>query len=70
LNYAKKNCSKCRKSDIKLNWKNSQWKQKYKNCNYYFVEKYRKTPKIKSEKIFNDWLFEWYLSRQIWIQNW
>lgn len=46
-------------------------KQKYKckKCNFCFVDKDRKTPIIKTEKIFNDWLNEWYSSRQLWCQN-
>lgn len=54
-----------------MNWKNIQWKQKYKCkiCNYCFVDKIRKIPKIKTESIFNDWLKEWYSTRQLWLQK-
>ena len=46
-------------------------KQKYKckKCNFCFVDKERKTRVIKTEKIFNDWLNEWYSSRQLWLQK-
>ena len=60
-----KNCPKCRNSKIKLNWKNSDLKQKYKckKCNFCFVDKDRKTPVIKTEKIFNDCLKKWYIHK-------
>jgi len=54
-----------------LNGKNQKWIQKYrcKKCNYSFINKDRKTPKIKTDKIFDDWLNEWYSSRQLWLQK-
>lgn len=46
-------------------------KQKYKckKCNFCFVDKDRKIPIVKTEKIFNDCLKEWYSSRQLWLQK-
>jgi transposase-like protein len=54
-----------------LNWKNPKWVQKYrcKKCNYSFINKKRKTPIIKTDKIFNERLKEWYSSRQLWLQK-
>lgn len=50
-----------------MNWKNSQWKQKYKckNCTYCFVRKNRTNDKIKKEKLLNDYVLEWYSNRQL-----
>jgi hypothetical protein len=52
---------------VKLNWKNSQWKQKYKckNCNYCYVKKFRKNYDIRWNKIFNEYIKEWYSTRQL-----
>ena len=54
-----------------MNGKNPKWVQKYrcKKCNYSFINKKRKTPIIKTDKIFNDRLKEWYSSRQLWLQK-
>ena len=62
-----KNCPKCRKSEIKMNGKNSQWKQKYKckKCHYCFIETSRKTPQIYGSKIFESWMSEGYSCRQL-----
>jgi hypothetical protein len=50
-----------------LNWKNIQWKQKYKckKCNYCFVKKYKQNDNIRTNKIFDEWIKEWYSSRQL-----
>ena len=55
-----KKCKKSGKKDLKLNWKNLKWKQKYKckNCNFCFVKKDRKNDSIRWNKIFNDWIKE------------
>jgi len=62
-----KKCPKCYSRHIKLNGKNSQWKQKYrcKSCTYCFVEKYQKQPKIKSTKTYDLYIKEWYSYRQL-----
>lgn len=54
-----------------MNWKNKQWKQRFKckNCNHCFIKKWKINDKIRWEKIFLDWLNEWYSSRQIWLQK-
>lgn len=56
---------------MKLNGKNPKWTQKYrcKKCNYSFINKRRKTPSIRTEEIFNDWVKEWYSSRQLSLQK-
>ncbi len=66
-----KKCPKCRKNNIKLNWKNKQLKQRFKckNCWHCFIKKWKSNDKIRTEKIFLDWLNEWYSTRQIWIQK-
>jgi len=55
-----------------LNWKNSQWKQKYKckKCNYCFVKKYNKNDGIRWKSIFNNRIKEWYSIRQLSNQTW
>lgn len=55
-----------------MNWKNIQWKQRFKckNCNHCFIKKWKSNDKIRWDKIFLDWLNEWYSSRQIWLQKW
>lgn len=55
-----------------MNWKNSDWKQKYKckKCNYCFVKKYKKNDEIRWEKLFNEWIKEWYSIRQLSNQTW
>jgi transposase-like protein len=65
--YDQKKCPKCYSRHIKLNGKNSQWKQKYKCkcCEYCFVKKYQKQPKIKSKKTYEGYLKEWYSYRQL-----
>ena len=47
-----KNCPKCRNKEVKLNWKNDKWKQKFKckKCNFYFINRDRKITIIKTEK--------------------
>ena len=54
-----------------MNWKNSDWKQKFKckYCWYCFVNLNIKKWIIRTEKIFLDWLNEWYSSRQLWLQK-
>lgn len=65
--YDQKRCPKCYSRHIKLNGKNIQWKQKYKckSCNYCFVKKYQKQPKIKSNKTYEWYIKEWYSYRQL-----
>jgi hypothetical protein len=55
-----------------VNWKNNNWKQKFKckNCNHCFIKKSKTNDNIRWEKIFTDWLTEWYSSRQLWLQKW
>ena len=42
-----------RNENVKLNWKNDKWKQKFKckKCNLCFINRDRKTLIIKTEKI-------------------
>ena len=56
---------------MKLNWKSKNWKQRYKckKCLHCFVEKTKNCRKIRTEKIFKDWLNEWYSARQLSIQK-
>ena len=42
---------------------------KCKNCWHCFIKKWKSNDKIRTEKIFLDWLNEWYSTRQIWIQK-
>ncbi len=62
-----KKCPKCYSRHIKLNGKNDKLKQKYKckKCNYCFVKKDQKQPKIKSQKTYKEYIKEWYSYRQI-----
>lgn len=55
---------------MKLNGKNSQWKQKYKckKCGYCFVKNQKKNDKIRGTNIFNDWISEGYSIRQLSLQ--
>ena len=50
----KKNCPKCGNKEVKLNWKNDKWKQKFKckKCNFYFINRDRKITIIKTEKYY------------------
>lgn len=72
LIICKKNCPKCKSTKVKLNWKNSQWKQKYKckKCYFCYVRNRRNSDWIRGKKIFEDWLTEWYSVRQLSLQNW
>lgn len=65
--YDQKRCPKCYSRRLKLNGKNSQWKQKYrcKSCKYCFVEKYKRQSKIKSRKTYDLYIKEWYSYRQL-----
>jgi len=62
-----KKCPKCYSRHIKLNGKNDKLKQKYKckSCNYCFVRKDKKQPKIKSKKTYKQYIKEWYSYRQL-----
>lgn len=62
-----KKCPKCYSRHIKLNGKNDKLKQKYKckSCNYCFVKKDQKQPKIKSTKTYEQYIKEWYSYRQL-----
>jgi len=52
---------------VKMNGKNSQNKQKFKckKCNFCFIKKNNKYPKIRWEIIFNERIKEWYSGRQL-----
>lgn len=65
--YDQKRCPKCYSRHIKLDGKNIQWKQKYKckSCKRCFVKKYQKQPKIKSKKLYEQYIKEWYSYRQL-----
>jgi hypothetical protein len=54
-----------------LNWISNSFKQKYKckSCNYCFVKKSKTNDIIRWEKIFDEWIKEWYSSRQLWEQK-
>lgn len=64
---ALKRCPKCYSNRVKCNGTNSTGKQKFKclKCMYCFVHKYRKTPQVKWDKLFLQWLFEGYSVRQL-----
>ena len=55
-----------------MNWKNDKLKQKYKckKCNYCFIIKDRRNDKIRTEKLFNERIKEWYSIRQLSKQTW
>ena len=63
---------KCKNKDIKLNWKNDKWKQKYKckKCNFCFIRKDRKSDKSRWTRFFDNRLKEWYSIRQLSNQYW
>jgi len=65
--YDQKKCPKCYSRHIKLNGKNDKLKQKYKckSCNYCFIKKDQKQPKIKSKKTYDLYIKEWYSYRQL-----
>ena len=56
---------------MKLNGKNYKSEQKYKckKCHFCFINKTKKIPSIRTEKIFESWISEGYSCRQLWDQK-
>ncbi len=54
---------------LKLTLKYAKNCPKCRICSYCFIKKLKTNDNIRWEKIFNEWIKEWYWSRQLWLQK-